>query len=64
MTYQSFANEGYLLTEAERQAIDATIVEQYRVALQNINDKIGSMLAKAREAGNISERPIQLDDPV
>jgi hypothetical protein len=51
MTYQSFVNEGYLLTEAERQAIDATIVEQYRIALNNINDKIAAMIAKAREAG-------------
>lgn len=51
MTYQSFVNEGYLLTEAERQAIDATIVEQYRIALNNINDKLAAMIAKAREAG-------------
>lgn len=51
MTYQSFVNEGYLLTEAERQAIDATIVEQYRIALNNINEKLAAMIAKAREAG-------------
>lgn len=51
MNYQSFVNEGYLLTEAERQAIDATIVEQYRIALNNINDKLAAMIAKARGAG-------------
>lgn len=51
MTYQNFVNEGYLITERERAAIDATIVEQYKVALQNINDKLGAMIQKAREAG-------------
>lgn len=51
MNYKNFVNEGYLITESERAAIDATIVEQYKVALQNINEKIGAMIQKAREAG-------------
>lgn len=51
MTYQSFVNEGYLLTEREREAIEAAIVEQYKVSLKNIQDKMGAMIAKARDAG-------------
>ena len=51
MTYQAFSNEGYLLTEKERQAIEAAIVEQYKTALKNIQDKMSAMIAKARDAG-------------
>ena len=51
MTYQAFSNEGYLLTERERQAIEAAIVEQYKAALKNIQDKMSAMIAKARDAG-------------
>lgn len=51
MNWRNFQNEGYLLTEAERQAIESAIVAQYDVALKNINDKLGSMISKAREAG-------------
>lgn len=51
MTWGAFQNESYLLTEAERQVIESAIVEQYKEALKNINDKIGAMIAKAREAG-------------
>lgn len=51
MTYQSFVNEGYLLTEREREAIEAAIVEQYKVSLKNIQDKMAAMVAKARDAG-------------
>lgn len=51
MNWRNFQNEGYLLTETERQAIESAIVAQYDVALKNINDKLASMLSKAREAG-------------
>jgi len=51
MTYQAFSNEGYLLTERERQAIEAAIVEQYKAALKNIQDKMSAMIAKARDDG-------------
>ena len=51
MTYQAFSNEGYLLTEKERQSIEAAIVEQYKAALKNIQDKMSAMIAKARDAG-------------
>ena len=51
MTYQAFSSEGYLLTEKERQAIEAAIVEQYKTALKNIQDKMSAMIAKARDAG-------------
>lgn len=51
MNWRNFQNEGYLLTEVERQAIESAIVAQYDVALKNINDKLASMLSKAREAG-------------
>src|SRR5574344_547766 len=51
MNWSNFQNEGYLLTEAERQAIESAIVAQYDVALKNINDKLGSMISKARDAG-------------
>lgn len=51
MNWRNFQNEGYLLTEAERQAIESAIVAQYDVALKNINDKLGSMISKARDAG-------------
>lgn len=51
MNYRNFVNEGYLLTEAERAAIESAIVKQYDVALKNIQDKMGAMIAKAREAG-------------
>ena len=43
MTYQSFVNEGYLLTEREREAIEAAIVEQYKVSLKNIQDKMAAL---------------------
>jgi hypothetical protein len=51
MTYGEFSNKGYLLTEAEREAIESAIVKQYDIALKNIQDKMGAMIAKAREAG-------------
>ncbi len=51
MNWRNFQSEGYLLTERERQAIESAIVAQYDVALKNINDKLGSMLSKARDAG-------------
>ena len=51
MNYRNFINEGYLLTEAERAAIESAIVKQYDIALKNIQDKMGAMIAKARDAG-------------
>ena len=51
MNYQNFVNEGYLLTEREREAIESAIVKQYDTALKNIQDKMGAMIAKAREDG-------------
>jgi hypothetical protein len=51
MNWRNFSAEGYLITEAERQAIESAIVVQYRLALTNINDKIATMVAKARDAG-------------
>ena len=51
MTYQSFANEGYLLTEAERQVIEAEIIKQYSTAIDLINGKIAKLIQKARDVG-------------
>jgi hypothetical protein len=51
VNWRNFQSTGYLLTEQERNAIAMEIVDQYRLALVQINDKIGAMIAKARDAG-------------
>ena len=46
MNYRNFINEGYLLTEREREAIESAIVKQYDTALKNIQDKMGAMMLR------------------
>lgn len=51
MNYRNFVNEGYLITEREREVITSAIVENYKVALKNIQEKLAAMIGRARSQG-------------
>lgn len=51
MTYQQLIQSGYLITEEQVKANSALVLKQYQLALEQIQDKLGALYAKAADGG-------------